>query len=150
MSTTRRTGCRVRASAQQGMDAYLLDWGEPGEAELAFDTTDYIEGVIVPALEEIKNTMKGVLAGLQCHRIMDAKRMKMRGTSLLPSLRPDLAADGCTFSKAKYLCTPSTARIPLVDPEELETFVERCPVEVRRRRACRASKADREGKKKLI
>ena len=60
------------------------------------------------------------LAGLQCHRIMGAKRMKMRDTSLLPSLRPDLAADGCTFSKAKYLCTPSTARIPLADPEELD------------------------------
>jgi polyhydroxyalkanoate synthase len=43
----------VRASAQAGLSAYLLDWGEPTDAELAFTVTDYMEGVLIPAMEEV-------------------------------------------------------------------------------------------------
>jgi polyhydroxyalkanoate synthase len=44
----------VRATAQAGLATYLLDWGDPTEAELAFTVTDYMEGVLIPAMEEIK------------------------------------------------------------------------------------------------
>lgn len=44
----------VRASGQAGLRAYLLDWGDPTDAELAFTVTDYMEGVLIPAMEEIK------------------------------------------------------------------------------------------------
>jgi polyhydroxyalkanoate synthase len=43
----------VRASAEEGLSAYLLDWGDPTEAELAFTVTDYMDGVLIPALEEV-------------------------------------------------------------------------------------------------
>ncbi len=43
----------VRASAQAGLGAYLLDWGDPTDAELAFTVTDYMEGVLIPAMEEL-------------------------------------------------------------------------------------------------
>ncbi len=43
-----------RASAASGLHSYLLDWGDPGPAERTFTTTDYIDGVLIPALEEIK------------------------------------------------------------------------------------------------
>ncbi len=33
---------------------YLLDWGDPGDAEKQFTAEDYIDGVLIPALEEIK------------------------------------------------------------------------------------------------
>ncbi len=49
----------VRASAAQGLGAYLLDWGEPTSAELAFTVTDYMEGVLIPALEEVCARAKG-------------------------------------------------------------------------------------------
>ena len=44
----------MRATAAAGLHAYLLDWGEPADAERAFTIADYIEGVLIPALEEIK------------------------------------------------------------------------------------------------
>lgn len=43
----------MRASAAQGLDAYLLDWGDPTAAELAFTVTDYMEGVLIPAMEDL-------------------------------------------------------------------------------------------------
>ncbi len=44
----------MRASAAAGLHSYLLDWGDPGPAERAFAVADYVEGVLIPALEEIK------------------------------------------------------------------------------------------------
>ena len=44
----------LRAAAKSGLRAYLLDWGDPGDAERRFTSGDYIEGVLIPALEEIK------------------------------------------------------------------------------------------------
>lgn len=43
----------LRAAAQH-VHAFLLDWGAPGPAEQAFSTTDYVNGVLIPALEEVK------------------------------------------------------------------------------------------------
>jgi polyhydroxyalkanoate synthase len=43
----------MRAAAQQ-MRAYLLDWGDPGDGEKQFSSEDYVDGVLIPALEEIK------------------------------------------------------------------------------------------------
>lgn len=43
----------MRAAARE-VRAFLLDWGMPGPAEQAFTTTDYVEGVLIPALEEVK------------------------------------------------------------------------------------------------
>jgi polyhydroxyalkanoate synthase len=37
-----------------GTQTFLLDWGEPGEAERAFTVSDYIARVLIPALEELK------------------------------------------------------------------------------------------------
>lgn len=51
----------MRASAQQGLDAYLLDWGDPTAAEFAFTVTDYMEGVLIPAMEEIAARTGGPL-----------------------------------------------------------------------------------------
>ncbi len=49
----------VRASAAQGLSAYLLDWGDPTPAELAFTVTDYMDGVLIPALEDVSARAKG-------------------------------------------------------------------------------------------
>ncbi|MGE4062595.1 MAG: alpha/beta fold hydrolase [Rhodospirillaceae bacterium] len=43
----------MRTCAREGLNAFLLDWGDPTDAELAFTVTDYMEGVLIPALEEI-------------------------------------------------------------------------------------------------
>ena len=43
----------MRATARE-VQAFLLDWGMPGPAERAFTITDYVEGVLIPALEEVK------------------------------------------------------------------------------------------------
>ena len=43
----------LRAAASH-VHAFLLDWGAPGPAEQAFTTTDYVEGVLIPALEQVK------------------------------------------------------------------------------------------------
>jgi polyhydroxyalkanoate synthase len=48
----------IRASAAQGLSAYLLDWGDPTPAELAFTVGDYMEGVLIPALEEVSARAK--------------------------------------------------------------------------------------------
>ncbi len=45
----------MRAAAAAGFRPFLLDWGDPTAAERAFTVEDYIEGVLVPALEEIKS-----------------------------------------------------------------------------------------------
>jgi len=75
----------LRAAADAGLRVYLLDWGAPGDAERAFTVEDYIEGVLIPALEEIKTREKQAprLAGY-C----------LGGTlSVAPAvLRPDLVA----------------------------------------------------------
>ncbi len=44
----------MRAAARR-THAFLLDWGDPGPAERAFTSTDYVEGVLIPALEEVKS-----------------------------------------------------------------------------------------------
>ena len=44
----------MRAAAAAGLHAFLLDWGEPGEAERAFAAADYIEGALIPAVEEVR------------------------------------------------------------------------------------------------
>ena len=44
----------LRFSAASGLRTFLLDWGEPGDAERQFTIEDYIDGVLIPALEEIK------------------------------------------------------------------------------------------------
>ncbi|MHB1208015.1 MAG: alpha/beta fold hydrolase, partial [Rhodospirillaceae bacterium] len=43
----------MRAAARDTR-AFLLDWGAPGPAEQAFTLTDYVEGALIPALEEVK------------------------------------------------------------------------------------------------
>lgn len=45
----------MRAAAKD-VHAFLLDWGEPGPAERAFTCTDYVDGVLLPALEDIKRS----------------------------------------------------------------------------------------------
>lgn len=49
----------MRAAAASGLHAFLLDWGDPdaypGATERGFTVEDYIEGVLIPALEEIKH-----------------------------------------------------------------------------------------------
>lgn len=45
----------VLRSTAAGLRTFLLDWGEPGAAERAFTVDDYVEGVLIPALEEIKD-----------------------------------------------------------------------------------------------
>ncbi len=42
----------LRAAAAAGLHTYLLDWGEPG-AERGFTLTNYVEGVLIPALAEV-------------------------------------------------------------------------------------------------
>lgn len=44
----------LRSAATAGLRAFLLDWGEPGDAERQFNVEDYVEGVLIPALEEVK------------------------------------------------------------------------------------------------
>ena len=44
----------LRSAAASGLKTFLLDWGEPGDAERAFTIDDYIDGVLIPALEDIK------------------------------------------------------------------------------------------------
>ena len=44
----------MRASAASRLHSFLLDWGVPGAAEQAFMVSDYVEGVLIPALEEVK------------------------------------------------------------------------------------------------
>lgn len=46
----------LRFVAARGIDAYLLDWGEPGPAELAFTIDDYVGSVLIPALEHVAAT----------------------------------------------------------------------------------------------
>src|SRR5262249_45227479 len=41
----------VRCLAEQGLRPFVLDWGEPGQAELGFTLTDYITGPLNRALE---------------------------------------------------------------------------------------------------
>lgn len=43
----------LRATAAQGLNAFLLDWGEPSDRERAFTLTDYIERVLIPAMEDV-------------------------------------------------------------------------------------------------
>ncbi len=44
----------LRAAAAAGLRVLLLDWGEPGDAESQFNLEDYIDGVLIPALEHVK------------------------------------------------------------------------------------------------
>lgn len=73
----------LRASAAQGLGAFLLDWGDPSPAELAFTLADYVEGVLIPAMEEIAaRTGKPVrLAGYCMGGVL---------TTAAAVLRPDL------------------------------------------------------------
>ncbi len=45
----------MRAAAGS-VHAFLLDWGEPGAAEKNFTCADYVCGVLIPALEEVKRS----------------------------------------------------------------------------------------------
>lgn len=45
----------LRTAAASGLHSFLLDWGEPGDGEKKFAIEDYIDGIVIPALEEIKN-----------------------------------------------------------------------------------------------
>ena len=75
------------------MCTYLLDWGEPGDAEKQFTIEDYVDGVLIPALEEVKARTG------QTPRLVG---YCMGGTlSVAPAvLRPDL------ISKLALLATP--------------------------------------------
>lgn len=75
----------VRACAEAGLASFLLDWGEPSDAELAFDVTDYMEGVLIPAMEEVR-TRTGAPVRLAGYC--------MGGTLAVAAaaLRPDLVA----------------------------------------------------------
>lgn len=73
----------LRFSAASGLRTFLLDWGDPGDTERQFNLEDYIDGVLIPALEEIK------------HRTGQAPRVVgycMGGTLAVAAavLRPDL------------------------------------------------------------
>lgn len=73
----------LRASARGGLNAFLLDWGEPGPAELAFTLTDYVDGVLIPAMEEVAARTGGPvrLAGYCMGGVL---------TTAAAVLRPDL------------------------------------------------------------
>ena len=75
----------VRTAAGADLRVYLLDWGEPNAAEKNFAIEDYVDGVVIPALEEIKRRTghKPIVVGY-C----------MGGTlALAPTiLRPDLVS----------------------------------------------------------
>ena len=43
-------------AAQHGIRPFLLDWGEPGDAERAFTTENYVLGALIPALEFVATT----------------------------------------------------------------------------------------------
>ncbi len=43
-------------AAQKSVHAFLLDWGAPDKAEQKFCLEDYICGVLIPALEHVKET----------------------------------------------------------------------------------------------
>lgn len=75
----------LRAAAGAGLRAYLLDWGYPGKAERQFTSGDYVEGVLIPALEEIK---------AQSGQVPRLVGYCLGGTlSVAPAvLRPDLVA----------------------------------------------------------
>lgn len=75
----------IRASSAAGLDAFLLDWGEPTKAELAFTFTDYMEGVLIPAVEEVARRAGGPirLAGYCMGGTL---------TAAAAMLRPDLVA----------------------------------------------------------
>lgn len=45
----------VMRRAAEHVHAFLLDWGAPGAAEKSFTCADYVEGVLIPALEEVKD-----------------------------------------------------------------------------------------------
>lgn len=45
----------LRAAAAGGSRVFLLDWGEPDDAEKRFALEDYIDGVLIPALEEVNS-----------------------------------------------------------------------------------------------
>lgn len=44
----------VRFLAARSLDPFLLDWGAPGEAERAFDLTDYVAGRLARALSAVR------------------------------------------------------------------------------------------------
>lgn len=46
----------MTAAARAGLHAYLLDWGEPGPAERRFTVENYVNDVMIPALDHIKTT----------------------------------------------------------------------------------------------
>jgi len=46
----------MRAAAAAGLHPFLLDWGAPNEAEKRFAVEDYVEGILIPALEEVRDT----------------------------------------------------------------------------------------------
>jgi len=75
----------LRAAATAGLRVFLLDWGDPGPAEQAFTSEDYIDGVLIPALEEVKE---------RCQRVPRVVGYCMGGTlSVAPAvLRPDLVS----------------------------------------------------------
>jgi polyhydroxyalkanoate synthase len=75
----------LRTGAKDGLRVFLLDWGDPGEAEQAFSTEDYIEGVLIPALEEVT---------ARCQRAPRLVGYCMGGTlSVAPAvLRPGLVS----------------------------------------------------------
>jgi len=79
--------------AAHDVRTYLLDWGEPGDAEKQFSIEDYIDGVLIPALEDV-NARTGQVPRLVGYC--------MGGTlSVAPAvLRPDLV------SKLALLATP--------------------------------------------
>jgi polyhydroxyalkanoate synthase len=43
----------MRALADAGLAAYLLDWDAPGEQERAYDTAAYVARILLPALREV-------------------------------------------------------------------------------------------------
>jgi polyhydroxyalkanoate synthase len=44
----------MHAAADAGLRPFLLDWGDPDAAEKNFTAEDYVEGVLIPALEHVK------------------------------------------------------------------------------------------------
>lgn len=46
----------LRALARQGLAPFLVDWDAPGDAERAFTLTDYVDGRLVAALDQVVAT----------------------------------------------------------------------------------------------
>lgn len=53
----------LRHMAQSGFDPFVVDWGAPGDAERAFDLTDYVAGRLEAVLDAVQAEPGGPIPG---------------------------------------------------------------------------------------